>query len=118
MLPLDVSALVREEASEECLGGSGRVALRLHGKMLVELEVPVLAACCFATSWLTISLAATSGRGEFERLVIRRDSGISLDRRDLLSSCGSVRPAIQDRVITKGHSVSALRFAWDMDKII
>ena len=111
MLTLDVSVLVCEEASEECLGGLGHVALHLHGKMLVELEVPVLAACCFATSWLTISLAATSGRGEFEWLVIRHDSGISLDWQDLLSSCGSVWPAIQDRVITKGHSVSMLHFA-------
>ena len=64
MLPLDASVLVCKEASEECLGRLGHVALRLYGKMLVELEVPVLAACCFATSWLTISLAETSGRGK------------------------------------------------------
>ena len=56
------------------------------------------------------SLAATSGRGEFEQLVIRRDSGISLVQRDLLSSCSSVWLAIQDRAITKGHSVSTLHF--------
>ena len=74
MLPLDVSALVHEEASEECLGGSGHVALHSMGRCWLSWKFQCLQPVVLQSS------AVTSGRGEFEQLVIRHDSGISLDQ--------------------------------------
>ena len=71
MLLVDASPLVREELSNDGLGTSGPpVPLRFQEKIRDELTGDKDAACCFATSWVTSSLAVTSGGGELERALV------------------------------------------------